>query len=191
MRTCPHCGAQQPSSFDAFCEACGKLLEETGQPVSDKITESGSPKAVITSITETAPPPLVIPVDEAEPFPRPRCPKCDAAQVIRNVQVAGAVNHTMGVAVELDQEAVVFKGAVTRQLSARVCGSCGFVEFYVPDPKELWDAALLSPERYGLAVPKPPRETVDGTCLACGEPMPEEVSTCGACGWTYAAPEPS
>lgn len=190
MRICSHCGARQPSTFDAFCAACGKLLDEAHQaPNSDKVM-AASQDAIITSITETAPPPMVIPVGEAAPFPRPRCPKCAAAQVIRNVRLTGAVNRPLGVAVEVEQEAVVLNAVVTRQLTARVCGSCGFAEFYVADPKELWDAAQLSPERYGLAAPKRPREIPDGACLSCGEPMPEDVSTCRVCGWTYAAPEP-
>jgi hypothetical protein len=38
--------------------------------------------------------------------------------------------------------AMLFKGAVSTPLSARVCGNCGYVELFVANPQALLAAAI-------------------------------------------------
>ena len=42
--------------------------------------------------------------------------------------------------------AVILKKSARSKLHAFVCSSCGYVEFYADDPKELYDAFLASQE---------------------------------------------
>jgi hypothetical protein len=46
--------------------------------------------------------------------------------------------------VDARPSAMVLKKSARSILHAYVCGSCGYVEFYVEDPKELYDAFLAA-----------------------------------------------
>jgi hypothetical protein len=51
---------------------------------------------------------------------------------------------SLQVRVDAKPSAMIFKNSVRSELHAFVCASCGFVEFYVDDPKTLYDAFLAS-----------------------------------------------
>jgi ribosomal protein S27AE len=72
------------------------------------------------------------------------CPKCSSSVVIEGGRIfdhfQGAVKSDLAVTVYERPEAWLFKGAVATSLRAWVCGSCGYTELYVENPKTLVDA---------------------------------------------------
>jgi ribosomal protein S27AE len=73
------------------------------------------------------------------------CPKCGSADIVADVKVIdrGDANYQgeMTVATFRDPGALIFKGKQETKVSAWVCGSCGYMEFYADDP-----AAIKLPE---------------------------------------------
>lgn len=73
------------------------------------------------------------------------CPKCGSSEVIPDVKIIdhAHLNQPMELSatVYLNPEAWVFKGPVSHRLQARVCGACGYAEFYVDNPQTLLAAA--------------------------------------------------
>jgi predicted nucleic-acid-binding Zn-ribbon protein len=73
------------------------------------------------------------------------CPKCRSTDIIDEARIIDHGDHhsrrDLAATVFKKPGAFIFKGAVSRPLTARVCASCGFVEFYVSDPKALHQAA--------------------------------------------------
>jgi predicted nucleic-acid-binding Zn-ribbon protein len=69
------------------------------------------------------------------------CPKCQSSEVIPNVEIIdhAHLNQPMALSatVYTNPEAWVFKGAIMKPFRARVCGGCGYTEFYVDDPQGL------------------------------------------------------
>lgn len=70
------------------------------------------------------------------------CPKCQSEKIIPNVQIVDLAGHVLklGVKVFEHPEAFAFRGAHAAGLRSRVCGECGYVEFYVDNPQELYSA---------------------------------------------------
>jgi hypothetical protein len=68
------------------------------------------------------------------------------------VQRAMVADRTQGGEIDLQlrvdakPSAMFLKKSTRSKLHAYVCSSCGYVEFYVDDPKELYDAFLSSQE---------------------------------------------
>src|SRR5262245_47612485 len=182
MRVCPHCGAARPSTFDAVCASCGNFVEEP----------SSATEAAVASIaiTENTPPPEVSLAPSRKARPEHRCPKCQASQFIDNA----FINDSIYATVQKEPPGMYSTGTVSQILRARICGNCGFVELYVDDPATLLRAAREATERFAelsnlAALSKRAASSVrsqaENACLACGAAMPEDVSTCTACGWTY------
>lgn len=69
------------------------------------------------------------------------CVKCGSTKILTDVPVVSNVDNLSAVPVAAvayaRPEARVFKGPVTHRFLARVCGACGFSEFYVEDPHGL------------------------------------------------------
>ena len=69
------------------------------------------------------------------------CPKCQSSEVIPNVRIIDHAHYNqpmdLSATIYLDPGAWVFKNAVMHRFSARVCGACGYTEFYVDDPQGL------------------------------------------------------
>jgi predicted nucleic-acid-binding Zn-ribbon protein len=68
------------------------------------------------------------------------CSKCGSNEVLTDIPVVACVDNSFSAFVVSalafnKPDARVFKGPVTHRFLARVCGSCGFAEFYVEDPK--------------------------------------------------------
>jgi len=73
------------------------------------------------------------------------CPKCAARKTIAEVRVLdenGGVPGNLSVRLDRNPQAWVFKNPMVLELKARVCGECGYTEFYVTDPGALWSAYL-------------------------------------------------
>lgn len=192
MRTCPHCGADQPDTFDTYCTACRRPLEESAKltaAIKAPTARVSETAAASTSITSAAPRPALSAESEVAPRVLQRCPRCDAEEIIQNVRVTDASGQGVDATAYMNPDALVFSGGVSRPIMARVCGSCGHVEFHVVGPQELMDAAALAPERYGVAAARRAEGVAENTCLNCGAVMAEDVSTCAACGWSYVSSE--
>jgi ribosomal protein S27AE len=74
-----------------------------------------------------------------------RCPKCGKNNIIADAFAIdrghGNSGQEMSVATFGKPEAIIFKQMRLSCISAWVCGSCGFVEFYADDPGKLRGAA--------------------------------------------------
>jgi len=72
------------------------------------------------------------------------CCKCGSTKIIPNVRAGqrGIGNVPMPIAVRVDEkpDAILFKGMHAEDLKAWICGDCGYTEFYVHNPRELFDA---------------------------------------------------
>jgi predicted nucleic-acid-binding Zn-ribbon protein len=73
------------------------------------------------------------------------CPKCGSTEIIPDVRIIdhGHSNTELDLSATVYSrpEAWIFRGPVTHRFRAHVCGSCGYTEFYVEDPKGLLAAA--------------------------------------------------
>ena len=69
------------------------------------------------------------------------CPKCGSSESLSEVPVVASVDNLSAVPVSAlaynKPDARVFKGPVPHRFLARICGDCGFAEFYVENPKSL------------------------------------------------------
>jgi hypothetical protein len=75
------------------------------------------------------------------------CSVCGSAKMIPNVQVVDTnenVSRDLQARVAQKPEALVFKEHVYRPLRAWICGDCGHVELFVPNPQGLYEAYLVS-----------------------------------------------
>ena len=75
------------------------------------------------------------------------CPKCGSSEVVSDLRVmdrghGSADAGDLSAVVYGNPEAWVFKNKVRVQLSACVCGACGYTELYAADP-----AAMLAAVR--------------------------------------------
>ena len=71
------------------------------------------------------------------------CPKCGSSNIMSGVKIVdryhlAGLEQNLSLKVEEEPNALVFKGSLEKPLRAQVCGGCGFTEFYVSDPAELW-----------------------------------------------------
>lgn len=85
------------------------------------------------------------------------CAKCNSTKIIPNARVVDKGDHNspmdLTVHVYENPDAMIFKGTHEGQLSARICGDCGFVEMYVENPAELYEV-FVSAEPEELAEPE-------------------------------------
>ena len=70
-----------------------------------------------------------------------KCPKCGSSEILTEVPVVASVDNLSAAPVSAlaynKPDAWVFKGPVPHRFLARICGVCGFAEFYVENPKGL------------------------------------------------------
>ena len=69
-----------------------------------------------------------------------KCVKCGSTDVVPGVRVMGTHSVDLRVRVDADPHALLFKGTERSPLEARVCGRCGYTEFYATDPATLLQA---------------------------------------------------
>jgi ribosomal protein S27AE len=74
------------------------------------------------------------------------CPRCSSGEVIPRVRVAERgddnLRYDLQVEVQRRPNAVLFKRPERADLTARVCGACGYTELYVDAPRALYTAYL-------------------------------------------------
>ena len=68
------------------------------------------------------------------------CPKCQSVKLIPRARVRGDLGSLQDLCVEVYErpEALIFKDVHRAELSARVCGECGYTELYVDNPQGLY-----------------------------------------------------
>jgi hypothetical protein len=75
-----------------------------------------------------------------------RCARCDSDEMMPRVRVVergdDGLRHDVQIEVQRRPNAVFLKRAQRNDLSARVCGACGYVELYVDAPGALYAAYL-------------------------------------------------
>ena len=69
-----------------------------------------------------------------------RCPKCNSDHMIDGAYMGGSQGPRLVVGVERHPDHGRLTHAVSTQIHASVCGSCGFVELYANQPAELYEA---------------------------------------------------
>jgi predicted nucleic-acid-binding Zn-ribbon protein len=79
------------------------------------------------------------------------CSKCGSTELIRDVRImdrghGSADSGNLSAVVYGNPEAWMFKGRVRVELSACVCGHCGFTELYAVDPAAMLAAARAAEE---------------------------------------------
>ena len=73
------------------------------------------------------------------------CCKCNSAKLMRKVHVkdrSDSFDHGLSAAVHEHPNALLFKGGLEGTLKATICADCGFTEFYLENPQELWPVYL-------------------------------------------------
>ena len=70
------------------------------------------------------------------------CPKCGSSEIVRDLRImdrghGSADAGDLSAVVYGDPQAWIFKGKVRIELSACVCGGCGYTELYASDPSAL------------------------------------------------------
>jgi predicted nucleic-acid-binding Zn-ribbon protein len=72
------------------------------------------------------------------------CAKCDSDKIIPRARVMDKGDYgsegDLNIAIDGNPEAFLFKDRTRWSVSARVCGSCGFVEFYAANPETIYSA---------------------------------------------------
>ena len=75
-----------------------------------------------------------------------RCLRCGSEEVMPRVRVAERGDDNMRYALQVEVQrrpnAVLFKRPQRNDLTARVCGACGYAELYVDSPDALYTAYL-------------------------------------------------
>lgn len=70
------------------------------------------------------------------------CAKCNSDRIIPRARVVDRGHYNgagdLNVAVYGNPDALLFKEMHEGNVSARVCGECGFTEFYASNPAELY-----------------------------------------------------
>ena len=73
------------------------------------------------------------------------CPKCQSTDVIPDVRIIDHAHMNapmdLSATVYRDPDAWVFKMPISHRLQAKVCGACGYTEFYVENPQRLLELA--------------------------------------------------
>jgi predicted nucleic-acid-binding Zn-ribbon protein len=85
------------------------------------------------------------------PSPSPKlalskhCPWCGSAKIIKRARVLDAGQHGVGkvnVAVERNPDSLFFSGSTYGTLRARICGRCGYAQFFSSNAQGLYQAFL-------------------------------------------------
>jgi hypothetical protein len=71
-----------------------------------------------------------------------KCQRCGSTEQIEGIEIRWyGDSHPVTATVDKRPEALLFKGTVSSPLKGRACGSCGYVELFVTNPRDLLEAA--------------------------------------------------
>jgi len=72
------------------------------------------------------------------------CAKCHSVKIIPDAMVIDRADYSVedefSVAVDEKPDALMFKQRIRSDVSATVCGDCGFTEFFAKEPQKLYSA---------------------------------------------------
>jgi len=66
------------------------------------------------------------------------CRACESKRVVSGVPLAPQRQGGAALLVHTDPDGILFKGTKMFNLQARVCGDCGYTEFYAPEHADLY-----------------------------------------------------
>lgn len=70
-----------------------------------------------------------------------KCPECGSEKIISDAKLLERGDNSEPIiAVEADPSAIFFKNRTISDITANVCGDCGFIRFYAKYPSNLWTA---------------------------------------------------
>ena len=70
-----------------------------------------------------------------------KCPECDSEKIISDAKLVERGDGLDPViAVDGNPAALIFKKRTASDITAKVCGNCGFIGFYAKYPDILWTA---------------------------------------------------
>jgi predicted nucleic-acid-binding Zn-ribbon protein len=73
------------------------------------------------------------------------CPKCGSKDVIKDVRIIDHAHYNtpfdLCATVYREPDNLIFKNPASHRFQARVCGACGFTEFYVENARRLFEIA--------------------------------------------------
>jgi hypothetical protein len=81
-----------------------------------------------------------------------KCPQCGSDKVIPNALVSAADDNTKAM-VMADPQAILFKGWESSDITARICGNCGFVQLFAKNPALLYSVYQQSLKNAPLMKP--------------------------------------
>ncbi len=67
-----------------------------------------------------------------------KCPECDSEKIINGAKLAESDGGEPIIAFDGNPSAKLFKKRTTSDITAGVCGDCGFIRFYANYPSNLW-----------------------------------------------------
>lgn len=74
------------------------------------------------------------------------CIKCGSVKIIPDVKTLDraedGIEKDLKIGIDENPGAYIFKERFRTGTTAKVCGHCGFIEFYAKDPEELYQAYL-------------------------------------------------
>ena len=65
--------------------------------------------------------------------PTPKCAACGSTQLIPTAELTTSEGR-LHVRVPADPEAILFKGWESQEVTVRLCGECGYAQFFVKNP---------------------------------------------------------
>jgi len=70
------------------------------------------------------------------------CSKCNSDKIVQNASVRcrAESGKTWVLRIVRRPDALIFKKAIESEVVARVCGECGYTEFYAEEPQALYSA---------------------------------------------------
>jgi predicted nucleic-acid-binding Zn-ribbon protein len=76
------------------------------------------------------------------------CEKCGSDKIVPRAKVidrgSSGAEKDLTISIDADPEAFVFKQRIRSDVIAKVCGNCGFIEFYAMSPESLYESYLKS-----------------------------------------------
>jgi hypothetical protein len=80
-----------------------------------------------------------------------KCPHCGSDKIIPNALISDTQN--IKAIVMADPQALIFKGWESTEITARVCGNCGFVQLFAKNPALLYSVYQQSLKNAPLMKP--------------------------------------
>ncbi|MGC2236262.1 MAG: hypothetical protein WA584_08880 [Pyrinomonadaceae bacterium] len=73
-----------------------------------------------------------------------KCPDCSSEKIIERARVfdggSNFVDKGLQVSVDANPDALVFKDTRRSDVKAKICGDCGYIQFYAEQARYLWRA---------------------------------------------------